>query len=231
MKQRNRFCIPAAGKYAAVLSLLLLTLVAAGPAVRVQPLGTPSDHLVVPLCDGKTQVEVPGYAPGEAMDRETAQEVADTMMAQWRRMNPGVTWVTARHSPAEPPPAQPTQEPEKQDEVYGRYTERDRFVWKTELEKFIKEGDRIFHNAEAFGGTVGVSCDMCHPHAANTHAETYPKYQVQLQRVALLRDMINWCIQHATKGQPLEDDDPRLRAMEAYILAQRKGKAIEPGKH
>jgi len=30
---------------------------------------------------------------------------------------------------------------------------------------------------------------MCHPDAANTHPETYPKYQVQLQRVALLRDM------------------------------------------
>jgi len=25
--------------------------------------------------------------------------------------------------------------------------------------------------------------------------------------------------------------DPTLRAMEAYILAQREGKAIEPGKH
>ena len=23
---------------------------------------------------------------------------------------------------------------------------------------------------------------MCHPDAANTHPETYPKYQVQLQR-------------------------------------------------
>lgn len=43
--------------------------------------------------------------------------------------------------------------------------------------------------------------------------------------------MINWCIQHPAKGKPLADDDPRLRAMEAYILAQREGKAIEPGKH
>ena len=34
-----------------------------------------------------------------------------------------------------------------------------------------------------------------------------------------------------TKGKPLADDDPRLRAMEAYITWQRKGKDIEPGKH
>ncbi|TMA66639.1 MAG: hypothetical protein E6J68_07295 [Deltaproteobacteria bacterium] len=72
---------------------------------------------------------------------------------------------------------------------------------------------------------------MCHPDAANTHPETFPKFQVQLGRVALLRDMINWCIQNPARGKPLADDDPRLKAMEAYILAQRKGTALEFGKH
>ena len=81
------------------------------------------------------------------------------------------------------------------------------------------------------GGTIGVSCDMCHPNAANTHPETYPKYQVQLQRVALLRDMINWCIENPVKGHALADDDPKLRAIEAYILAQRKGFKLDYGKH
>jgi len=119
----------------------------------------------------------------------------------------------------------------KQVEAYSGFSARDEFVWKTELDKFVQEGNRIFHNADAFGGSIGVSCDMCHPNAANTHPETYPKYQVELQRVALLRDMIDWCIQHPTKGKPLADDDQRLRAMESYIIAQRKGKVIEPGKH
>jgi thiosulfate dehydrogenase len=81
------------------------------------------------------------------------------------------------------------------------------------------------------GGTIGVSCDMCHPDAANTHPETYPKYQVQLQKVALLRDMINWCIENPVKGKPLNGDDPKLRALEAYILAQRKGKGLAYGMH
>jgi thiosulfate dehydrogenase len=76
-----------------------------------------------------------------------------------------------------------------------------------------------------------VSCDMCHPHAANTHPETYPKFQSQLGRVALLRDMINWCIEHPLRGKALAADDPRMRAVEAYILAQRKGKTLEYGKH
>ena len=72
---------------------------------------------------------------------------------------------------------------------------------------------------------------MCHPDAANTHPETYPKYQVQLGRVALLRDMISWCVEHPVRGQPLAADDPRMRALEAYILAQRSGTPLAYGKH
>jgi len=63
------------------------------------------------------------------------------------------------------------------------------------------------------------------------HPETYPKYQEQLQRVALLRDMINWCIENPVKGKTLSPDDPKMRALEAYIMAQRKGVAMEYGKH
>jgi hypothetical protein len=33
------------------------------------------------------------------------------------------------------------------------------------------------------------------------------------------------------RGKPLHDDDPKLKALEAYILAQRKGVALEYGKH
>ncbi|MHC4540843.1 MAG: c-type cytochrome, partial [Planctomycetota bacterium] len=78
---------------------------------------------------------------------------------------------------------------------------------------------------------VAVSCDMCHPHAANTHPETYPKFQSQLGRVVLLRDMVNWCIEHPVRGKRLEADDPAMRALEAYILAQRSGAVMNYGKH
>jgi hypothetical protein len=115
--------------------------------------------------------------------------------------------------------------------TYGAFSERDERIWKEETDRFVQEGHRIFHDAKAVGGTIAVSCDMCHPDGANTHPETYPKFQVQLGRVALLRDMINWCIQNPARGQPLPDDDERLKAMEAYILAQRKGVPIDPGKH
>ncbi len=118
-----------------------------------------------------------------------------------------------------------------QGQTYGRVTEQDVALWKAETERVAAAGSRVFHSADELGSTVGVSCDMCHPHAANTHPETYPKYQMQLGRVVLLRDMINWCIEHPVRGTPLSADDPRMRALEAYILAQRRGKALEYGKH
>jgi thiosulfate dehydrogenase len=120
---------------------------------------------------------------------------------------------------------------QQQGDTYASFHERDFRVWQYETQKFVEEGKRIFHSDKLLGGTIGVSCDMCHPDAANTHPETYPKYQVQLQRVALLRDMIEWCIENPVKGKTMDPNDERLRALEAYILAQRKGVPLDYGKH
>ena len=80
-------------------------------------------------------------------------------------------------------------------------------------------------------GTNGVACGQCHPNAANTHPETYPKFQKQLGRVIAFREMINWCLQQPLEGQPLALDDPDLIAMEAYATWERRGVALAPGKH
>jgi cytochrome c len=72
---------------------------------------------------------------------------------------------------------------------------------------------------------------MCHPDASNTHPETYPKFQTQMGRVALLRDMINWCIVNGVRGERFDPDSPQMRALEAYIYAQRKGVELNYGKH
>ena len=116
-------------------------------------------------------------------------------------------------------------------QAYGNYTERDVQMWSRETELLVVEGSRIFHSADELGSTVAVSCDMCHPHAANTHPETYPKFQSQLGRVVLLRDMINWCVENPVRGAKLDPDGPTMRALEAYIMAQRKGTAMNYGKH
>jgi thiosulfate dehydrogenase len=211
---------------------------------------------VVMLCDGKTSVEIKNLKPGQTMSHSQAQAVADTLMAKWQREHPNEHWQMAQ---AEPSPAAsaspgvgvssgaaqsssqmqsavnaPAPAPSltvQQGDTYASFQPRDYKVWKAETDKFVAEGKRIFHDDKALGSTIGVSCDMCHPDAANTHPETYPKYQVQLQKVALLRDMIDWCIENPIKGKTLDPNDPKLRALEAYIYAQRKGVALDYGKH
>ena len=120
---------------------------------------------------------------------------------------------------------------QKTGHTYGNYTEADILLWKLETERLVLEGSRIFHSDQLIGSTNGVSCDMCHPDGEGTHPQTYPKYQVQLGRAALLRDMINWCLQNPCRGEPMSGDDPRMRAMEAYIEAQGAGTVMEYGKH
>ena len=108
------------------------------------------------------------------------------------------------------------------------FTEEDLKKWEAAFMEAVKEGDKLFHSAL---GSNNVSCDMCHPNATNTHPETYPKFQMQLSQVAGLRDMINFCIENPLEGEPLELDDPKMIALEAYITWERRGKPLEPGKH
>ena len=183
--------------------------------------------------------EAPGAQKGEGdqPDRAAGQAIADTHMEQWKRENPGrvTDWVAEekeRH--AIMPPADNThvlKGGQGEGHTYGQYTERDILVWARETEKFVVEGSRVFHDANLLGSTVAVSCDMCHPDGSNTHPETYPKFQTQMGRVVLLRDMINWCIERPVRGERFEPDDPRMRALEAYIYAQRKGTPLDYGKH
>lgn len=169
--------------------------------------------------------------------RAKGQSLADAHMEQWKRKNPHRVdnWVAEekeRH--AIKPPADNSdllKGGQGKGHAYGQYTEIDVLTWAREAEKMVVEGSRIFHDAEALGSQVAVSCDMCHPDGSNTHPETYPKFQVQMGRVALLRDMINWCVEHPVRGKRFEPDDPKMRALEAYIYAQRKGTPLNYGKH
>jgi cytochrome c len=242
---------------AAVLALSAwLPEVASQTGPRPRPVHTvpapTQGGVVVGLCDGETALEVPGVT-AQQMTGDKAQQVADALMAEWRRKNPHANWddVVAQNGQRPPNTPQdvgspgavkppkvvegaadaPVVRPPVQRGTYQNFTERDAFVWAEETKKFVVEGDAIFHDAKKLGSTIAMSCDMCHPNAANTHPETYPKYQTQLQRVALLRDMVNWCLENPVKAPPMADDDPRMRAIEAYIMAQRKGVPMEYGKH
>src|SRR5688572_32036137 len=115
--------------------------------------------------------------------------------------------------------------PARADEFKKEELER----WQGQFMTVVQEGRKLWTSPDL--GTNGVVCAQCHPNAANTHPETYPKFQKQLGKVANLWEMINWCLRNPLQGQPLAADDPKMTAMLAYIAFERRGVKMEPGKH
>jgi len=109
------------------------------------------------------------------------------------------------------------------------FTKEDQQRWQAEYMSVVDKGRALWVSPDL--GTNGVACAQCHPNAANTHPETYPKFQQQLGRVVALRDMINWCLMNPLEGVALELDDPDMVAIEAYVAYERRGVPLEPGKH
>jgi cytochrome c len=109
------------------------------------------------------------------------------------------------------------------------FTDQDLERWQGEYMTVVNEGRALWGSPKL--GTNGVACGQCHPNAANTHPETYPKFQQQLGRVVAFREMINWCIMNPLEGQTLALDDRQMIALEAYATYERRGVPLAPGKH
>jgi thiosulfate dehydrogenase len=109
------------------------------------------------------------------------------------------------------------------------FTEEDLARWEREYQSVVAHGRQVFTDPAL--GTNGVVCAQCHPNGSNIHPETYPKFQQQIGRVIQLWEMINWCIRNPLEGEPLAADDPDMIAIQAYILDERRGVPLDPGKH
>jgi len=109
------------------------------------------------------------------------------------------------------------------------FTKEDKERWQGEFMSVVKKGQELWGSPDL--GTNGVACGQCHPNGANSHPETYPKFQQQLGKVVAFRDMINWCIMNPLEGEKLALDDPRMVALEAYATYERRGVELDPGKH
>ncbi len=194
---------------------------------------------VITACDGRKRVIVEGFKEGEILPEEKARQVARLLNGLMKYCNAelvavipknridirlsidGRPFFTIDNTDLKLPITL----------VHGgqSHTKRETYIWNAEVERLIAKGYKIFHSQ--ITGTNGISCDMCHPDATNTHPETYPKFQTQLKKPALLRDMINWCIEKPLEGKPLPEDSEEMKAIEAYILSTRDGVPLEYGKH
>ena len=111
------------------------------------------------------------------------------------------------------------------DEFKGTDVQR----WQAEYDAVAKKGRELWTSGAL--GTNGVACAQCHPNGANTHPETYPKFQKQFGKVTQLWEMVNWCIKNPLQGQALAADDPKMTAILSYVAYERRGVKLEPGKH
>ncbi|MBG0811831.1 cytochrome C [Methylosinus sp. H3A] len=109
------------------------------------------------------------------------------------------------------------------------FTKADVERYQKEFELVAAKGRELWTSGAV--GTNGVACAQCHPNAANTHPETYPKFQKQLGKVAQLFEMVNWCIRNPLQGANLAPDDPRMTALVSYITFERRGVKLAPGQH
>ncbi|MEQ1602780.1 MAG: hypothetical protein ABL885_13555 [Methylophilaceae bacterium] len=100
--------------------------------------------------------------------------------------------------------------------------------WQTQFDKVVQDGRKLWVTPL---GSNGVSCAQCHPNAANTHPETYPKFQKQLGKVAPMWEMVNWCLSNPVEGKALAADSAEMTALQAYVTYERRGVKLEPGKH
>ncbi|APO71795.1 cytochrome-c domain-containing protein (plasmid) [Rhizobium gallicum] len=103
----------------------------------------------------------------------------------------------------------------------------------------VRKGDLLFHGDQATADAMGVgeslsntgmACAMCHPMASDTHPQSFPKFQAQINQFATLRDMINWCIEKPNQGVKIDPESEAMKSLEAYITWSNTGSVLQPGK-
>jgi thiosulfate dehydrogenase len=100
---------------------------------------------------------------------------------------------------------------------------------KAELFKMADKGYAIWHGSMPSTTTNGLACANCHPDAAASNPQTFPKYMPMFGRVTSWREMSNWCIENPQKGEPLDIAGEDMMAIEAYAMLLHRGRPIEPG--
>lgn len=93
----------------------------------------------------------------------------------------------------------------------------------------VKRGHELWHGARADMSNNGLACANCHPDAAATNPQTFPKFMPMFNRVVPYRDMVNWCIETPQGGKALDAKSEDLTALEAYSFYWHRGRPVEFG--
>ena len=97
------------------------------------------------------------------------------------------------------------------------------------LTQSAKRGYDLWYGARADMANNGLACANCHPDAAATNPQTFPKYMPQTDRVMAYREMVNWCIQNPQGGKEMDPNSADMVALESYSYYLHRGVAIQTG--
>jgi thiosulfate dehydrogenase len=93
----------------------------------------------------------------------------------------------------------------------------------------VQRGYDMWYGARADMANNGLACANCHPDAAATNPQTFPKFLPVFDKVVPFREMVNWCIQNPQGGKALDVNSPDMTALEAYSFYLHTGVKIETG--
>jgi len=109
------------------------------------------------------------------------------------------------------------------------FTEAQLAEQQQELLDVVNHGRDLWHGSNPEMSTNGLACGNCHPDAAASNPQTFPKWVSEIGDVAPMREMINWCIVHPQNGKALDVSGKDMVALEAYAFYLYRGQKIEPG--
>jgi len=109
------------------------------------------------------------------------------------------------------------------------FTEQQLADQQQELLAVVNHGRDLWHGSNPEMSKNGLACGNCHPDAAASNPQTFPKFVPQLNTVAPMRDMINWCIVHPQGGKQLDVNSADMVALEAYAVYLYRGQKLQPG--
>ncbi len=93
----------------------------------------------------------------------------------------------------------------------------------------VRKGDALWHGGAPTSPNVRLACGNCHPDGSSIGPQTWPKYSLDLGKVANMRDMINWCVMVVHQGPAMDMNGADMLAMEAYATYMSRGMALNPG--
>ena len=93
----------------------------------------------------------------------------------------------------------------------------------------VNRGFDIWHGGRADTANNGLACANCHPDAAATNPQTFPKFMPMFNKVVPYREMVNWCIANPQGGKALDVNGDDMTALEAYSYYLHRGRTIETG--